>query len=192
LKKKKKNQQNMNTFADFTRRADHVQGQSASSIFAAEIRSDIIQEILAQNPELAHRCSENNSDANDRATANFEVLIDSYTVGEGRYNSIAASEQTKYERKALMSRYEQWRSYRQNGLLIETEESLAQKAEDDKLLAQGYTLEQISEMQKHPEQSEVSHAAFVVDAAKQKKPQIDAPFQSKEEFALVTFDEEYY
>jgi hypothetical protein len=171
--------------------AAHLSGNSAISIFATDIRPEIYQEILARNPELAYRCSEANPDSDDRANADFELSIESMCVGQDRYNLLSESVQAEYERKALLSTHDQWRSYRQKGLLIEIEESLAQKAEDDKLLAQGYTLEQISEMQKHPEQSEVSHAAFV-DAAKQKKPQLVAPFQSKEEFALVISDEEYY
>ncbi len=39
--------------------------------------------------------------------------------------------------KSLESKHDQWRRARQNGRLIENEESLAQKAADDKLLAQG-------------------------------------------------------
>ncbi len=125
------------------RSAATFNGISAFNIYNREHRQRVNDAVLHSDPELRARYEDcTNEEA--QMNAEDEVYERSMPLLKAEYDSLSASEKAIYERKSLESKHDQWRRARQNGRLIETEESLAQKAADEKLLAQGIPFAQLS------------------------------------------------
>lgn len=110
--------------------ADTITPSHPQLVFNARTRREVEAEILAEDQELAEEIESGGSwDAHSRLWAQSSDRL------VAKYHSLTDDEKNEYEQIAIFERNCQWRAKRSVGELIENEESLAQKAEDEQLSA---------------------------------------------------------
>ena len=177
------------------REASQLRGIPAQTIFCNENRARINEQLLSNDPDLRRRC-ENDEDSDDQCEAEEELYDLAQPILRQEYNALSEFEKSIFEQKSLEAKHNHWRRFRMRGDLIENEESLAQKAQDDILIAQGVSVNDLLKMSVAQQQQQ--QTAFTGSAAKPSKESMIPPFCSKESkyknFGVLAGakDEEYF
>lgn len=124
------------------RPASFYQGPSVQAMYSRENRDRVHELILQQDPDLKRRV-ENYDDEDAQCDAEDELWDQAQPVLKKEFEALNSQERQMYEEKQIEAKYNQWRRVRKQGRLIEDEESLAQKAQDDALIAQGFTIDDL-------------------------------------------------
>jgi len=120
------------------REAAQVRGMSAFNCYAQEHRNDVNEEILSSEPTLRSRI-QNDDNESDQCEAEDELWDKSYRIMRDRFNALDASSKQQYAEREREEQHRAWSRLRSQGRLIENEESLAQKQQEDALIAMGVT-----------------------------------------------------
>ena len=161
--------------------ANQIWVSTAASVYHRTHRERVNEEILANNPDLARRLN-NEEDDDLRQIASYELFQLSHKMLQEEFENLSESEKAVYQRKSEEDKYNQWRALRREGRLIENEESLAQKAEDDKLIAMGLT---------PGENNKIRHNADDSAMTSKKNETLTPPF-CKSVFGVIENDEDYF
>ncbi len=129
--------------------ASKASGRFAVDFYADASRQSVYGEILKNDEALRVRFETSKGVEaleEEQYRTEQELFTRSLAIIKERYNNqLSKEEQHVYELQAKNYKIYRWRCCRKEDDLIEDEESLAQKAEDDKLLAQGFTIDDLIE-----------------------------------------------
>ena len=110
--------------------AEHLSGRNPLSFYMQDNRDRVHAQVLSEDPELQRRVQDDDNES-DQCEAEDELWDRGHAILRKEFESASAEVKRECEQRALDSKYESWRRFRELGRLIENEESLAQKARDD-------------------------------------------------------------
>lgn len=119
------------------RDAGSVRGTGAQYFYINENRARANEQVLSEDAELRNTIDRGEEETEEFYNAEDTLYIRSSEILRKEYDALSAAAKEYYLQQEKESQADAWRRMRKMGRLIENEASLAQKAEDDRMIASG-------------------------------------------------------